>query len=224
MKTVKHAFRGNIIIFVLVAFSTLWIMSGVSRGVLATGSTLSVLRYYTVDSNILMGLAALATAIEQGQILKGQRKELSLGCLLLKLAGTVSITLTMLITAFFLGPTIGRVYGFFSLYQNSNFFLHLVNPAAALVVFLLFEKTRRLLFSHTLVGVLPTLLYAIFYVAVTLRHITAGGIEPGYDWYGFFVFGINTWPLVVFVILLITWGISLALWRLNRRNASDDLK
>ncbi len=220
METVKKAFRGNIVIFILVAFSIAWIMSGVSRGVLSTGSALSVLRYYTVDSNILMGLAALAAAIEQGQILKGQRSGLSLGCHLLYQAGTVSVTLTMLVTAFFLGPTIGRVYGFFSLYQNSNFFLHLVNPLAALVVFLLFQKTARLRFSHTLFSVLPTLLYAIFYVAVTLRHIKAGTIEPGYDWYGFFAFGINSWPLVVFVILLITWGISLVLWRLNRRGAS----
>lgn len=221
MKNVKYAFWGNIVTFILVAFSAAWTMSGISRGVLSTGSALSRLRYYTVDSNILMGLAALAAAIEQGQILTSQRTKLSPGCQFLKLAGTVSITLTMLITAFFLGPTIGQVYGFFSLYQNSNFFLHLVNPLAALMVFLLFEKATQLRFSHTLFGVLPTLLYAIFYIAVTLQHVTADKIEAGYDWYGFFAFGINTWPLVVLVILLFTWGISLVLWRLNRRNASD---
>ena len=222
MKNVKAAFWGNIVTFILAAFSTVWAISGISSGVLANGSSLYRLRYYTVDSNILMGLAALASAIEQRQILRCQRTALSPGCRLLKLAGTVSITLTMLITAFFLGPTMGRVYGFFSLYQNSNFFLHLVNPLAAIVVFLWFEKTTQLRFSHTLIGVLPTLLYAVFYIAVTLQHITSGKIEAGYDWYGFFAFGIHTWPLVVLLILLFTWGISLALWLLNRRGAPDD--
>ena len=42
------------------------------------------------------------------------------------------------------------------------------------------------------------------------------GAAAGYDWYGFLVFGIGNWGVVAVVILLITYGITLTLWKLNR--------
>ena len=221
MKNVKRAFTGNILIFVLEAFAVGWIMSGINgSGGPLEGPNFQSLKYYTVDSNILMGIAALAAAICQRQIMKGQSRQIPLSIWLLKLAGTVSVTLTMLITIFFLGPTIGRVYGFFSLFTHSSFFLHLINPLAAIFVFLLYERTDRIPLRQTVWGVVPTILYGIYYVALTLQHVEGDRVAPGYDWYGFFVFGIHRWGIVVAVILLITYGITFALWKMNRRGGT----
>lgn len=216
----KQAFIGNIILFVLEVFATAWIMSGISAAVgPLDGPNYESLKYYTVDSNILMGIAALVAAAAQWRVMKGKSREVPRWTLLLTLAGTVSVTLTMLITIFFLGPTLGRVYGFFSLFSNASFFLHLINPLLAIFVFLRYERSGRIPFRLTPVGVLPTVLYAVYYVALTLQHVKDGAVEQGYDWYGFFAFGIDIWWLVVAVILLITYGITLALWRLNRPRA-----
>ena len=41
-------------------------------------------------------------------------------------------------------------------------------------------------------------------------------IEPGYDWYGFFLFGAKSAAIVLPLIIAITYGISVLLWRLNK--------
>ena len=201
----------------MTAFGTAWIMSGIgSAGGPLDGPNLESLKYYTVDSNILMGIAALAAVIAQRRVMTGKAAEVPLPVLLLKLAGTVSVTLTMLITIFFLGPTLGRIYGFFFLFTGASLFLHLLNPLAAIFVFLRYERSCRIPFRLTPAGIIPTVLYAVYYVLLMFHHVVNATIEPGYDWYGFFAFGINAWWIVVTVILLITYGITLTLWRLNR--------
>lgn len=217
MYKTKQALIGNVILLMLEVISVAWIMSGIgsARGPL-DGPNLDSLKYYTVDSNILMGIAALASAIAQHKMQKGKLSGVPRGIQLLKLAGTVSVTLTMLITMFFLGPTSGSIYGFFSLYENYSLFLHLINPVAAIFIFLRYERSADIPLSWTPVGIIPTVLYAIYYVALTLQHIKGGRIAAGYDWYGFLVFGIGNWGVVAAVILLITYGITLTLWKLNR--------
>ena len=196
-------------------------MSGISSaGGPLDGPNYESLKYYTVDSNILMGIAALAAAAAQRRVLRGKAAEVPLPVQLLKLAGTVSVTLTMLITIFFLGPTLGKTYGFFFLFANASLFLHLINPLAAVFAFLRYERSDRIPFRLTPAGVLPTVLYAIYYIPLTLAHVGGGSVAEGYDWYGFFAFGTDAWGLVAAVILLIAWIITLALWKLNRRGSS----
>ena len=215
----RKAFIANIVVFILEALAVAWIMSGISADGPLEGPNLESLKYYTVDSNILMGLAALAAAAAQRRALRGKTDSVPLFIRLLKLAGTAGVTLTMLVTIYFLGPTLGRVYGFFSLFSGPSLFLHLINPLAAIFVFLRYERTDRLPFRLTPACVLPTALYAVYYVTLNLRRLENGRIAAEYDWYGFFAFGLSVWPLVVAAILLITWGITLALWKLNRGRA-----
>ena len=216
MSDLKKAFLLNICIVVLIVFSVGWMLSGLSAGVLSA-ARLSTLKYFTVDSNILMGIAALLAAADQGKVLKGKKDEVSASTYVLKLAGTAGVTLTMLVTIFFLGPTLGPKYGFFSLFEKSNFFLHLVNPVMSIIVFLCFERSLKIPFKHTFTAVIPVLLYGIYYAAVTVTHMTGGIIEKGYDWYGFFFLGIKGSFIVLPVILLVSWLICFALRKLNRK-------
>lgn len=216
MKSIKKGFILNICIFVLEVFAVTWMMSESGNGVLS-GGRFRALRYFTVDSNILMGIFALWTAIEQGMVLKGKKSDISTAAYVLALTGTVGVTLTMLVTIFFLGPTMGRTYGFFSLFEKSNFFMHLVIPVLSIITFLCFEKTSKIAFRHTFTATIPLVIYAIYYVREVLTHMKDGVIQKGYDWYGFFAFGFKAANIILPLILLITWLISFVLWKLNRQ-------
>lgn len=216
MKKQKIAFAMNIAIVVFVIVALVWMMSGPGNGLLSD-SKLGALRYFTVDSNILMGIAALIVAIEEWRVLTGKIEDLPVFCYVAALTGTVGVTLTMLVTIFFLAPTMGPVYGVWMLFSNSNFFLHLLNPILSIVVFLAFERTDKIKFRYTVIGIIPLVIYSVYYTAEALGHMENGVIAPGYDWYGFFLLGANSAVIVLPLIIAVTYGISVLLWRLNRQ-------
>ena len=220
MKDLKKAYILNICLFILEVFATVWMMSGNDSRVLS-GSKLSALKYFTVDSNILMGIFALLAAVDQRKVLKGEKDEVSASSYIFKLVGTVGVTLTMLVTIFFLVPTMGPKIGYFALFENSNFFFHLINPVLSLVVFLCFEKSLKIEFKHTFTALIPLLIYGVYYVIQAVTHMTNGVVDEGYDWYGFFRQGIKSAFIVLPVIVIISWLISFALWKLNRRNVTE---
>ncbi|MBR3211708.1 MAG: hypothetical protein IKF70_01240, partial [Firmicutes bacterium] len=59
----------------------------------------------------------------------------------------------------------------------------------------------------------------VYYVAAALSHTHNGVIDKGYDWYGFFFAGPRSALIVAPMLVLLTWGISCALRKMNRRKA-----
>ena len=218
-KQQKTAYILNLIIFALEVFAVGWMFSGISGTAVLSASRLGALRYFTVDSNILMGIAALVFALEMRRVMRGEKKEISRGVYVLQLAGVTGVLLTMLVTIFFLAPTMGRIYGMGILFAYSNFFLHLANPILSVITFVCFEKTKVLTFRDTFAGIIPLVLYTVYYTAEALMHMENGVIQPGYDWYGFFAFGPYSMFITIPLIIVITWLISFCLWKLNRRSA-----
>ena len=216
MKKMKVAFGLNVLIFMLELFAVIWMMSGKGGGILS-GSRLSALKYFTVDSNILLGITAIIAAIDEKRVLDGKKSGVSTSTLIAKLVGTVGVTLTMIVTVFYLVPITAATYGVFALFTYSNFFLHLLNPILAIITFLFFEQTDSIAFRHTFTGIVPMLIYAVYYVSVALSHSSNGRVLKGYDWYGFFAFGIESAVIIVPILILLTYGISFLLWKLNRR-------
>ena len=214
--TIRIAFIANIILTLLEIFSVSWMMSGISGGILSAAG-LRVLKYFTVDSNIFLGIAAFVAAIEEYRVLKGKKEEVSHFICLLKLSATAAVTVTMLVTVFFLEPTMGRYFGYLALFAHSNFFLHLFNPLAAIVTWVCFERNDMLVSKDALLAAIPTLLYAIYYVIEVLTHTVNGVIQPGYDWYGFFVLGLKSAVIVLPVFVLFTCLVNLVLYRVGKR-------
>ena len=212
-KRIRSASLLNWLLFACEVFSLGWMMSGFSRGNFSAGG-LGSLRYFTVDSNLLLGIVALIAALYEGWAASGKKESVPSFIYVLKLMGTVGTTLTMLVTAFYLAPT--SMYGYFSLFAKSNLFLHLINPVLALIVFLGFERSKKISFSHTFTGILPMVLYSIYYLEEAFRHSEGGVIQTGYDWYRFFVMGMNSVVFIFPLILGMTYLISLVLWRGNR--------
>ncbi len=216
MKKMKVAFGLNVLIFMLELFAVIWMMSGKGGGILS-GSRLSALNYFTVDSNILLGITAIIAAIDEKRVLDGKKSSVSTRTLIAKLVGTVGVTLTMIVTVFYLVPITAAAYGVFALFTYSNFFLHLLNPILAIITFLFFEQTDKIAFRHTFTGIVPMLIYAVYYVSTALAHSSDGRVLKGYDWYGFFAFGTESAVIIVPILILLTYGISFLLWKLNRR-------
>ena len=55
---------------------------------------------------------------------------------------------------------------------------------------------------------------------VSVIHSTGNRVDKGYDWYGFFALGLKSGFIIVPIIILITFGISFVLWKLNRSKLS----
>ncbi len=169
-------------------------------------------RFYTIDSNVLMGFCSLIMAIAEGRVLLGYTAELSSAVYTIKLMGTSTVMLTFLVTAFFLVPQFEHPI---FLYVNSNLFFHGVVPIVALLSFVLFERGTGLSISATYIAVLPTILYAVFYVTQIYRHLDHGKVDPAYDFYNFTFGKKEILPIVAVIVVLIAYAIGAVIWLLN---------
>ncbi|MCR4674567.1 MAG: hypothetical protein K5675_06120, partial [Lachnospiraceae bacterium] len=104
-------------------------MSGIqifSDAAVLSASKFMMFRYFTVDSNILMGIVALCSAIKYKKMMTNNETKIPASLSIWQLLATTSVTLTLLVTVFFLAPT--APYHWILLFADSNFLLHLVNP------------------------------------------------------------------------------------------------
>lgn len=214
----------NTVIFALVSFATTCMILGVNfmsrtEEVRAfTASYLAALKYFTVDSNILAGLTALVYIIieARGKELS-QRASLFIHCL--KLAATSAVALTMLVTIFFLIPQFGK--NWFILFMDNNLFFHLIIPLLCIIAYIFLEPGAKIItFAQTLYGIIPMLVYALFYTINIIVHLGNGMPLKTYDWYGFLGDKLSNAIIAVPVMLIVTWAIVLALWWANRKKSA----
>ena len=214
----------NSVIFVLVLIVTTFMISGVnfmsrSDAVRAfTAANLGALKYFTADSNILAGIVALIYVIAETRKKElSQKASLFVHCL--KLAATAGVTLTMLVTLFFLIPQFGDDW--LILYMDNNLFFHLIVPILCIVAYIFFEPGAKVItFKQTLFGTTPMLVYAVFYTINIIVHLGNGMPLKEYDWYGFLGDKITNAFFAIPVMLIVTWGIVLALWWANRKKSA----
>ena len=210
----------NLLVFALTVFAFVAMFTGfqfMGKNEAFTALGLSAFKFFTVDSNILAALTALVLVFFEADILRGKKTSIPKWLHLLSLAATTGVTLTMMVTVFFLAPTV--TYNPLYLFANANLFMHLVTPLLCIVQFVFFERETKISFKESLWGVCPMVLYALFYVPNVFLHQVNGRALPEYDWYGFFFAGLNTGWIVLPLIMLITWGFSLLLWFGNKKLA-----
>ena len=216
MKKTKAAFIINLLIFVFGILAIAWIISGITADILAP-AYFGSFNYFTVDSNLLMATTALVAAIYERKVLTGKREDIPAAVYIFKLVVTVGVTLTMLVTVFYLTPYTMDKYGLFGLFHYGNFFLHLLIPILSIITFTVLERTDKSNFRHTFTAIVPVLLYGVFYISVTMVHMKNEVVEEGYDWYGFFLQGTRIAFLIVIpAVLVLSYIISVALWRINK--------
>lgn len=151
-------------------------------------------RFFTVQSNVLCALAAGLMCLFPH----------SLRVWLLKYIGTAAVTVTMLTVFLFLAPSIGKG-GLRQLLRGGDLFMHLLTPLLALVSFCVFER-RGLTLAQTAMGLLPVLVYGVWYL-YKIRF--APSDRRWEDFYGFNKGG--RWPVSMAAMLLGTTAVCLLL-------------
>ena len=179
-----------------------------------SSASFKAFKYFTVDSNVFAGLVSLVYLIFLCFLAKGKIKALPKWLNYLKFAATTGVTLTMMVTVFFLAPRTTTTY--FAYFMNSNLFMHLITPLLCIISFAFFEPAK-LSFAESLLGICPMILYAIYYIPNILLHLDNGKVLTEYDWYGFLFAGLNTIWFVIPLLLLITWAFGIFLWVLNKK-------
>ena len=217
-KKIKISLAINIMIVIFTVIACIIMFTGfkfMDGEHILESTKIGMFRFFTVDSNIFMGIVALIFAIKEIKFLKGKTDEISTRIYSLKLMATVSVGLTFFTVFGYLGPIAEG--GIFSLLKNSNLFLHLIIPVLSMVNFSIFEKTNKLKFKYSFLGVIPTMVYSIFYLTNVLAHIENGKVSPIYDWYWFVQGGIWQVYIVFPFMLIFTYIISVALWGINKK-------
>lgn len=217
MKKNRMSFIFNIIIslFVFIGlFCMFFDIHFMSDYQMLSANKTEMFKFFTVDSNILMGIASLFYCFDVRSVILGNKKKISHFVSLLKLMGTVGVSLTFLVTAFFLVPS--SQYPFLFFYQNSNLFFHFIVPVFSVISFIFFESKHSFRFIDTFLGLMPVFLYSIFYIINIFLHIQDGKVSFQYDFYGFLRGGLNTIAFVVFIIYSVSYFISFIFYFINK--------
>jgi len=216
MKT-KASLVLNIIITTFALVGTILMLFGIKfmgpeDGYSAT--KIEMFRFYTVDSNVIIGIVSAIFVIYEYKIIKGKCNIIPNVLYVFKLMATVGVSLTFFVVVLYLAPI--ATHGYFSMFRNANLFFHFLVPVLSMITFCFFERTDCISFKHTFTGISTMLVYAIFYITNVLIHAENGTVSTVYDWYWFVQNGIWTIVIVIPIIFLITYLISFLLWRINR--------
>lgn len=217
-KRVKMSLYINIMITILTIIATIIMITGFKfmTGVepVLESTKIGVFKSFTVDSNLFAGIISFIFILNEISIIKGEKKEISDKLYILKLMATTAVSLTFIVVFVYLGNIAEN--GLISLLLNSNLFFHLIIPLLNIVDFIFFIKKDNITYKYAFYGLIPTLLYAVFYTTNVIIHIENGRVSPKYDWYWFVQNGLWTMVIVAPTILLITYIISLILLLLNK--------
>lgn len=215
----KISFVINLLLFIMVIFSCVVMLTGIKfmRGneIALDVSKTGMFKFFTVDSNILMGMCALLFAYQQYKVLFKKQKDIDTCYYALYLMGTSAVSLTFFVVFAYLGSI--AEYGIASLLMNSNLFFHLIIPVISIINFIFLEKNNKLSFKYSFLGMVPTVIYGIGYLINVLIHMENGMVSPIYDFYWFVQRGVKSAIIVVPLIFSISYLISLILWRFNKK-------
>ena len=136
-----------------------------------------------------MGIISFIFAIFEIRLLKGYIDEIPRYMYILKLMATASVPLPFIVVFAYLGPVVGNIY---LMILNSNLFFHLLVPVFSMITFVIFERNNKMSFKYSFYGLVPVIMYALYYLINVLIHMDKGIVS--------FVFKQkNRWACIRFV-------------------------
>ncbi|MFA5422131.1 MAG: hypothetical protein WC344_05095 [Bacilli bacterium] len=200
-------------VFVFAFIGVVFTSFGVSG--LMTGTSIL---YYTVQSNIWIGLTCLTFAILR--LINYHRDDFIIPTWLfiVKYVFVVAITLTMVVFWFLLAPTIQLPSYFLS---PSNLFAHTLTPLAAIISFLAFDSRAYQIPKKCSLLSLTTPLYYLFFAIICsvagvrfaiyqLPYFFLNFFEFGWfgfnrfsEAYGFASFGVFYWIVLILIFIFL---------------------
>ncbi len=148
---------------------------GAVMSILAAQPRVSALRFYTLDSNLLLLAACALQAFYEAAILLGRRFFVPSWVRLFKYVAVCTTTVTFFVVVLVLVPMAGGLSALpDALFSGSSLFHHLLCPVLGFLVFVLLDHPlfpdRRV----TLWALVPTLLYAAAAIALNLAGVLCG--------------------------------------------------
>ena len=177
-------------------------------GSLLSSRGLMSLKYYTTLSNIFAGIAAVIMIVV---LARAQSGKVPVWAAVTKFASAVTVSVTFLVTLFFLAPTMG-IGG---LYKGELMFMHAVGPVLTVVSFFMNRDLPEMKTSSALWATLPTILYGGVYSANIMLNGVGSGMNTN-DWYGFAAAGVHTVPFVYALMVLLTYLLSCVMRKVKR--------
>ena len=152
---------GNILVFLSAIAGVAWYYATLPAEMYQKGPAYF---YYTINSNIFVGLTSLLAII--GAIICLKRKEdVSKRALhVIKFVGVTCVTLTLVTVLYWLAS---GTFEAKALVEKFNIFLHFATPILAFLTFILFDHNeKKLKWVDTLLAILPTLIYGSVYLVL----------------------------------------------------------
>ena len=177
-------------------------------GSLLSSRGLMSLKYYTTLSNIFAGIAAVIMIVVLARTKSGK---VPVWAAVTKFASVVTVSVTFLVTLFFLAPTMG-IGG---LYKGELMFMHAVGPVLTVVSFFMNRDLPEMKPSSALWATLPTILYGGVYSANIMLNGVGSGMNTN-DWYGCAAAGVHTVPFVYALMVLLTYLLSCVMRKVKR--------
>lgn len=208
------ALIANLSIVFLVGLGTYQMMSGASDGAALTARGLLALRYFTVQSNLLMGVAALVYAIALFRALRRDRATVPVRAQVFLLTATASVGLTFLVVAGFFVQVLHAK----DMFVGANLWFHLVVPLLSIVCYVLLDRFARMKKRALLFVAVPMLLYGLFYAANCMINGVgdySGGGDLN-DWYWFLYWGYPVGVAFFVGLCAVTVGLGALLRWLNQ--------
>lgn len=201
----KNKFRKYVNIFLVIAVLGSWIAIFVSASGTLMQNGLNSIKYFTVLSNLLEGLASaiwLVSSLRNGKA--SARAEL------LKYIAAAAVGLTCVVVLAFLGP----LYGYPAMFAGGSLFMHLLTPLIAIAEIIFLSDVEYTCKDNRLV-ILSPLVYGAFYLGNNL--INGIGEWPDTnDWYLFLAWGYPVGIFIFAVICAVTWLLGFAMRKLHR--------
>ena len=175
-----------------------------------TGGGLSAFRFFTVQSNIYMGIVSLIYLINYFVIYDKESRSISMVVKVLKLTGTASVAITLLTVVFYLFP----ITLSWEMFTNTNLFMHFLIPVVSIVTYIWFDDVS-LKKKFSWFTIIPVGGYGLFYFINVAVHNGYGTMK--YDWYGFGQWGLGVSFIVFIVFAFIGYGVSILLQTLRKK-------
>ena len=163
--------RGGSAVLALLCNLALIVLEVLALGEDLLSGNLDIFRYYTQDSNLLALLSSLLFVISIVLALLCGRESVPRWVKCLRYAATCCLTVTFLVVVFVLAPA----FGFREmLLEGKMLYLHAVCPLVSLLSLLCFEREPGLFPIHTLLALVPTVIYAVVSITLNILRVWEG--------------------------------------------------
>ena len=196
----------NFLIVVLVLIS-IYLMITTSDGIIK-GSKLKALKYFTVQSNIFMGISAFISLF----YLLFKKDKYPTWLTILKLISTTCLTLTFLTVLAYLAP----LMGINMVFLGANLYMHLFIPVVSIFTFIFIEPKVDLKFKWNFFSMIPSGTYGTIYIICLTAFNDFGNID-GWDWYAFGTYGLGVGFIMLIGLNLVALGSSIGLYLLYKK-------